>query len=176
MLFVTQGVGILMLTMQGSMSGFIELLKRVDFQKPLPFRPAGTVFWEVASKCLPNILMATLASLTVVVLRPVLWDYALASAIYVLGSSLLVSATVFLVTIAFPDAGDASQRGFRGILIMLGILVLGSPGAGLLLALLLLVHLDPIAASIPVLIVNFGCTMLVSLFAGRLYDGYNPGE
>lgn len=57
-IFFIQALGVLMLTMNSAAAGYIELLKRVDFQKPLPFRPAGTVLWEVAAKCVPNILVA----------------------------------------------------------------------------------------------------------------------
>jgi len=175
-MFFMQGIGVLMLTMNSAISGYIELLKRVDFQKPLPFRPAGTVFWEVASKCIPNVLIAGFASLVVIALRPILWQYSIASELFVIGLSLVVSATVFLVTIAFPDAGDASQRGFRGILILLGTLVCGLPGFGTLALLLSVFHLSPIVSIVPTTIVNIGVALGVSFFAGGLYDSYNPSE
>jgi len=176
MIIVMQGVGVLMITLNSAISGFTELLKRVEFQKPLPFRPAGTVFWEVASKCIPNLLFSGISLIAILVLKSVLWDYAIASFIFVLGLSLLVSSTVFLVTIAFPDAGDASQRGFRGILIMLGMVILGLPGVGLFAALLILFNLNPILAAIPSGGVCIAVTMVVCYVSGSMYDSYNPSE
>lgn len=175
-LFAMQGVAVLMLTMNTAVSGFIELLKRVDFQKPLPFRPAGTVFWEVLSKCVPTIVMSTVASIAVTCLKPVLWGAAFGSVFYAASLSLLISATVFLVTIAFSDAGDSSQRGFRGILMLLGIVICGLPGGALLTALIVLLHLHPLLAAIPASAVNFGVALLVSFLAGGLYESYNPND
>ena len=176
MVILMQLLGVVMLTMNSAVSGFMELLKRVDFQKPLPFRPAGTVFWEVASKCLPNILFTLISAAILLIVRPMLWSFVLASIWMVLGMSLLVSATVFLVTIGFPDAGDASQRGFRGILTLLGMVIFGLPGAATFSALHYLLHLDPMLASLPACGVCIGITMVVSYFAGLLYESYNPSE
>lgn len=175
-MFFTQAIGVLMLTMNSAISGYIELLKRVDFQKPLPFRPEGTVIWEVASKCIPNLFVAVLASLLVIVLRPMLWNFAIASVVLVLGLSLVVSATVFFVTIAFPDAGDASQRGFRGILILFGTFLCALPGWGILYLLMGIFHLDPLWSVLPATAINLGATLAVCFFAGALYDAYNPSE
>jgi hypothetical protein len=171
-----QGVAVLMLTMNTAVSGFIELIKRVDFQKPLPFQPAGTVFWEVLSKCVPTIAMSIAAAIAVMILKPVLWGAAIGSVFYASSLSLLISAIVFLVTIAFSDSGDASQRGFRGILMLLGIVVCGVPGGALLTALILLLHWNSLAAAIPASLINFGVALLVSFLAGGLYDSYNPND
>ncbi len=176
MIIVMQAMSVLMLTMNSAISGFTELLKRVDFQKPLPFRPSSTVFWEIASKCIPNIFFSLIALPIIVLIRPTLWGFALGSTIFAIGLSLLVSGTVFLVTIAFPDAGDASQRGFRGILIMLGMVILASPGASVFAVLLALTKVNPAIAALPAFALCVGVTLVVSLVAGRLYDSYNPSE
>ena len=176
LLFVMQSVSALMLTMNSAVSGFIELLRRVDFQKPLPFRPAGTVFWEVSSKCVPNMFVGALATIVVIALRPMLWASALGSELFVMGLSLVLSATVFLVTIAFSDAGDASQRGFRGILILVGIIILAFPGVALLATLIGYGHLNPLLAALPATAVNLAVAVLVSFAAGGLYNAYNPNE
>ena len=175
-LLAMQAIAVLMLTMNTAVSGFIELLKRVDFQKPLPFRPAGTVFWEVLSKCIPTVFMSLVASVVVIALRPVLWDAAIGSAVYGASLSLLVSALVFLVTIAFSDAGDASQRGFRGILILIGVVICSLPGAAILWGLTLLLHVNSLVAAIPATAINVGVALLVSFLAGGLYDAYNPND
>jgi len=176
LIILMQSVSVLMLTMNSAISGFTELLKRVDFQKPLPFRPAGTVFWEVASKCIPNVLFAAISFVAVLVLKQSEWSYALASFIFVLGFSLLVSSTVFLVKIAFPDAGDASQRGFRGILILLALVILGLPGVAVMGVLLGVFQINPILASLPATAICIGISILVCFFSGGLYDSYNPSE
>jgi len=175
-IFGMQGISVLMLTMNNAVSGFIELLKRVDFQKPLPFRPAGTVFWEVLSKCVPNIFHGAVAALVIIALKPFLWSAAIGSELFVCGLSLVVSATVFLVTIAFSDAGDVSQRGFRGILILIGMVVCGFPGVGVLFLLLGLVKINPLLAAIPATAVNVAVALVLCHIAGGLYDAYNPNE
>ncbi|MDR3688850.1 MAG: putative ABC exporter domain-containing protein [Fimbriimonas sp.] len=171
-----QCVSVLILTMNSAVSGYTELLKRVDFQKPLPFRPSGTVFWEVASKCIPNVLFSGISVVLLLILRPVLWDYAIASFVFVVGLSLLLSATVFLITIAFPDAGDASQRGFRGILVLLAIVIFGSPGVGTFILLTSVLNLNPALSVIPSTLISFGITVAVTFVSGGLYDSYNPSE
>ncbi len=176
LMFFMQGISVLMLTMNTAISGFIELLKRVDFQKPLPFRPAGTVFWEVSAKCFPNIVVGAIASTVVLLFRPALWAYALGSELFVIGLSLVVSATIFTVTVAFSDAGDSSQRGFRGLLIILGIVIACFPGSALVGSLMVFLRVNPLLASIPATILNIGIAILISWFAGGLYDSFNPND
>jgi hypothetical protein len=175
-LFVMQGISVLMVTMNTAIIGYIELLKRVDFQKPLPFRPAGTVFWEVSAKCFPNIVVGALASVIVIVLHPTMWSAAIGSWVFLIGLSLAVSATVFTVTVAFSDAGDASQRGFRGILILFGIVIVSLPGAAIVASLILFLKVSPLLAALPATLINIGIAVLISWFAGGLYDSFNPGE
>jgi len=176
LLMIMQGAGVLMLTLNSATSGFIELLKRVDFQKPLPFRPAGTVFWEVASKCIPNYLFAAISVVTILIVNPALWAYAIASAFFVFSGSLLVSAIVFLTTIAFPDAGDASQRSFRGILVILGTVILASPGVGIYFLIANVWEISPLIAVLPASVLTLVLTIAVCGFSGSLYDSYNPSE
>jgi len=176
LLIAMQGFGAMMLTMNSAISGFIELLKRVDFQKPLPFRPSSTVFWEVASKAIPTLIFGTLSAIVVAIWRPDLASFAIASIIFLPGAGMLVSATVFLVTIAFPDAGDATQRGFRGILILIGLVLLSIPGLAAFAFLQSGLRIEPIWAIIPTLIINVAFTFGLCFFSGRLYDAYNPSE
>ena len=48
--FMMQAVSLFMMTLAISQTGFVEVLKRVDLQKPLPFSPPVIVFFEIVSK------------------------------------------------------------------------------------------------------------------------------
>lgn len=175
LLLMMEGSTLMMLTMGLAQTGFIELLKRVDLQKPMPFTPATIVFFEVASKALIGAVIGTLGALLAVILDPSLWQFALTAVLSLPFASLLLSASMCLLTILFPDIDDASQRQFRGLLSLLLIAILGLFPAAAFGAVTFLggpVVLAGVAASLVCLLLSLGLTYL----AGTLYATYNPSE
>lgn len=164
-----------MVTMTFASTGFIETLRRVDLQKPLPFSPATTVFMEVVSKSMLGILASWISAVVVFVVRPELWQFALGAMLATPAVSVVISSATFLLTLMFPDVDDPSQRGLRGLLQFVAIIVLLFPGVALAIGGFLL-HLPPLLVAVPVAAANLGIAVIVSALAGTLYAGYNPSE
>jgi len=170
-----QGISVLTISLNTATGGFIELLRRVDLQKPLPFTGSVTVFWEVAAKAVPPTLIGIGSAIGAVVIEPRIWSAALASAIITPFFALVLIAVVLVVTILFPDVDDPSQRGFRGFMTLLACAIAGLPG-GAILGLMVAYGLSPLLAAAVVIPVNLGIALGASSVAGGLYAGFNPSE
>ncbi|MFY9233538.1 MAG: putative ABC exporter domain-containing protein [Fimbriimonadaceae bacterium] len=175
-IFITmQVVTNFMVTISFASMGFLELLRRVDLQKPLPFSPGTTVFMEVLSKSMLGIFASWLSAAVVAILRPEIWQYALAAIVAAPTLSVIISAATFLLTLMFPDIDDPSQRGLRGLLQMIAIIVLMVPGFALAAGGVAL-GLPPLVIAIPVAAINVAIAFVVSAFAGNFYASYNPSD
>jgi len=175
LLLIMQGTTVFMVTMALAQTGFMEVLRRVDLQKPLPFPPWVTVSAEIVSKSILGIFVCWLGALVAVALRPMLWPHALASGLAIPGFSVMLSACVFLITMLFPDMDDASQRNLRGLMIMLSIAIAGLfpmlAFAGVV-ALGTPPYVGGFVAGTLSLAIAFGLNVL----SGRLYESFNPSE
>lgn len=164
-----------MVTITFASTGFIETLRRVDLQKPLPFSPGTTVFMEVLSKSMLGVFASWIGALVVLVLRPEMWQFALGAMLATPAVSVVISSATFLLTLMFPDVDDPSQRGLRGLLQFVAIIVLLFPGVALAIGGFVL-QVPPVLIAVPVAAVNVGVAVIVSGFAGNLYAVYNPSE
>lgn len=170
-----QGFAIFMMVVSLSQSGFIELLRRVDLQKPLPFTSASIVSAEVAAKIIPAVLVSWLGALIALILRPVIWSEALGSIVLAPFVALVMASVVFLVTILFPDVDDPTQRGFRGLVTFFGLAMLLLPVI-LAMAGLMFVKVPAVLAAFVSAAFALGVSAGVSMIAGRFYESYNPSE
>jgi len=170
-----QAFGVFVCSSALSQAGFIEMLRRVDVQKPLPFSFSTTVLFEVLAKSLPGTLTAWLGAVVVTVMQPVLWQYAVASIIAMPFIAVLVCSMTCLVTIVFPDFDDPSQRSFRGLINLVGITMSCGPGV-LLFAGGVALGFSPILAALAVCILNAGVATIVTSLAGNQYAQFNPSE
>ncbi len=171
-----QGFMVYILCMANSQGGFIEFLRRVDVQKPLPFTPAATVFWEVVAKAVAPSVLGLLAAVVGVAMNARTWPYAIAGVVLTPAFAILLSAVVLLVIVLFPDIDDPTQRMFRGLMLMLGIAICLLPGAAILLLGTFALHLSPILVAPVAVAVNLGIALGLSSVAGNLYASYNPSE
>lgn len=176
MLLLMQAIGVMSITLPLAQVGFIEVLRRVDLLKPLPFKSITMSIWEVAGRSILSVLTSVIGAAGAVALTPGVWKAALAAVILSPGVSFLLSATVFLMTVTFPDFDDQTQRQFRGIVTMLAIALFG-----LIPALVFLVpwlgfkwpaYIPAVAASALAL----GMGVIVCAMAGKSYESYNPSE
>jgi hypothetical protein len=164
--------------MSGAMgqSGFLEMLRRGDLQKPLPFTPARVVAYEVMGKVAYPLVTLILLMVAAVVARPATWPLAVAG--LVSGPAFIagLNAVFGMLTIMFPDVNDPTQRGFRGLVTSLGmVLFLGTVvgvgvGAALLAGKSIVVGL--LASAVPALLFGWLCSHI----AGRLYSDFNPSD
>lgn len=170
-----QSMSLFMITLAIAQTGFIEVLRRVDLQKPLPFSPAKVVAAEVFAKSALGIAVAVFSSLVSGFVNPSLWPYVLASLIYSPALALMLSATVFLVTIMFPDFDDPTQRQFRGIMMLLALAILGLPATGAFLGLWAL-GLPVWIAAVAGAAICLAMTALATFISAKFYEGFNPSE
>lgn len=176
MLLFMQGMSILMVTISIANVGFLELLRRIDLQKPLPFTPATIVTFEVLSKSLLGIVVSIVGSLVAAAIRPDLLPMSAASIIFSPALSVLLSSCVFLVIILFPDVDDQAQRQFRGIMMMLSIAVTGFPPVAVFLLLALGLSVPSWLAAFVGASICVGIAFVLILISGRLYANFNPSE
>lgn len=179
MFLAMQTFSVFLASMVVGQSGFIELLRRVDLEKPLPFTPGMIAFSEVAAKAMPATLSVVLAAAVSLVVRPAIWPYCAASLVGLPLLAVLFCSVVFLVTILFPDVDDPTQRGFRGLMIMLGLAIALLPVllfSGGLLFLLRSMLVGPIVAAAVGGLTALGISALVCAIAGSLYANFNPSE
>lgn len=170
-----QAMTIFMITMSFTQVGFIEVLRRVDLQKPMPFSSQRIVFMEVVAKAVPGALTCILGSVIALILKPALWAFAVGGAIASSMFSLLLSAVGFAVVMLFPDLDDPSQRQFRGLMMLLGSVIAAVFPAGIIVG-LIAGFKSPVIASLAGGAVAFGIAWAVSIVGGSLYASFNPSE
>jgi len=166
-------------SMSMSQSGFIELLRRVDLEKPLPFSPTVISFSEVAAKSIPSILSLWVAAAVCVIVQPALWPFCLASLVGLPFLAVLCCSIVFLVTLIFPDLDDPTLRGFRGLMILLGMGIAFVPVVAVAAGIMFFgrtMTLAPLLAAIVGAALAIGISVVVCFIAGNLYAQFNPSE
>lgn len=172
---VMQGIALLVMGMGFAQMGSVEVLKRVDLQKPLPFPASTTVFVEIAAKALPSAIGIWLGGAVALVLRPSLWPVLAGTAVMAAPAAILIAAMVLLMTVLFPDVEDPTQRSFRNLMTLLGIAVTGIWSVGIFGGLWAL-GLSPALSAVPAAALNLGLSVAAAIVAGRLYSSYNPSE
>jgi hypothetical protein len=158
-----------------SQTGFTELLRRVDLQKPLPFGSQGIVASEVLAKSLPAIVIPILCSLVGLAFWPGAWREVLSGAIFFPSVAAVVCALVCVIVLLFPEIEDVSQRGFRGLMMMFGLLITGAPGA-LVFAGVTAFSKSTIWGAMPGALVNLAVAFGLTAIGGALYASFNPSE
>lgn len=175
LLVIMQGTTVFMVTMALAQTGFMEVLRRVDLQKPLPFPSWVTVTAEIVSKSILGIVVCALGAAVAVILRPMLWPHALASLLAMPGFSVMLSACVFLITMLFPDMDDASQRNLRGLMIMLSIAIAGLFPM-LAFAGVTALGTPPYVGGLVAGTLSLGIAFGLNVLSGRLYESFNPAD
>jgi hypothetical protein len=172
---IFQGLGTFVSASALSQAGFIEMLRRVDVLKPLPFSFSTSIMFEVASKALPAILNSWLCMILALIIKPSLWQEALASAVAVPMVALLICGTTCLMTILFPDFEDHTQRGFRGLMNFVGIALVCLPTA-VVFGTLLAFQVSPIISALISTALNIGIAAIIFPLTGNQYAQFNPSE
>lgn len=170
-----QALGVFMSSSALSQAGFIEMLRRVDVQKPLPFSFSTTILFEVLAKSIPAAVVAWICSLVALVARPELWQSAIAGIIVMPFLATLICLVTCLTTLLFPDFEDPSQRGFRGVMNFVGVVAACSPGA-LVFVGMVAVGVSPILAAVVTAGLKTGVAALVASITGSQYAQFNPSE
>lgn len=172
------GFSAMMLSILAMGSGnmnFIETLRKVDTTKPLPFAPQKVVAYEVLSKSLMPMAFSVVPFLIGFAIRPSAWGFHLTGLLLACPLVFMVSSVMFLVAILFPDFEDPTQRGFRGMVMLLATVCAIVP-VFLFPAGAILLGQSPLVG-VPFSIVAAAIVSgLALLWSGRLYSDYNPSE
>ncbi len=175
-LYLGMGGFMLMIMSLGvAQTGFLETLKRVDLIKPLAFKPVVFVFSEVIGKSLVMCLASTLPYIVGFFIKPAMWDIHLAGIIAGPSLVIMIAALGFLISVLFPDFEDPTQRGFRGLIMMLAMAIAVLPTVGLLASAFVMNWYKSLLALICVP-VNIGIALLVGSIAANFYADFNPTE
>ena len=173
---VCQSMGVFMFIMASAATGYVELLRRIDLLKPLPFAPARLMAVEVFAKTFIPITISLACTSLALIGCPLLWRFALAHAMYGPSLAIMLSSSVLVVTLLFPDIEDPTQRGFRGLMQLLGIAVAAAPGISAFVGLTIVTNGDPLPGAVVGSLLNVGVAVGLTAAAGYLYLGFNPTE
>ncbi|MFN3682431.1 MAG: putative ABC exporter domain-containing protein [Fimbriimonadaceae bacterium] len=169
------GLGLLNVSMTAAMTGVLEMLRRVDLVKAMPFAPWRVVTFEVMAQSLYGIAVVWLPCLALFALKPAWWSVLAGACLLAVGLSFLVCSAVAAVSLLFPDEDDATQTQFRRLMMLLGIVIACAPPIGGFLGLGAL-GVPWWLAAVPALALAAGIGLAVVLFAAGLYAGFNPSE
>ena len=156
-------------------AGFIESLRRIDLLKPIPFASQTIVFFEVVCKAAGTWLAVAVGMLTAIVLKPALWQYAVGGLILFPSLTLALSAVSLLLVLLLPDFEDPTQRGFRGLATMLGMLAVSGPPVALFAG-LIWIKVPVVLAALPTALIMIGLAWVATTMAGRVYEDFNPAD
>ncbi len=157
----------------GSYYGMTEMLRRVEWQKPMPF-----VSWQVVIvEALPTVVFFALGQV-LTILFATLWLPSMA-AFWVVGSLMVTSWLVVLQMVMFtvalinPDPSDYTQRLLTSF-IMVPLLCFGG-GPGVLVSVLGLVYRwNWLLLGLGVLTVHLFLAMVLIAINATLYERFNP--
>ncbi len=154
---------------------FTETLRKVDTTKPLPFSPQKVVSYEVLAKSLVPAAFSLVPFLIGFAIRPRYWDFHLTGLLMGPAIIAVVMSVMFLVAVLFPDFEDPTQRGFRGMIMLLGAACALLP-MFLFVAGALALKISPLFGVPLSLAAGAAVAALALLWSGRLYADYNPSE
>jgi hypothetical protein len=102
------------------------------------------------------------------------WMWAITGIVVLPSFAIVISASVFLVTLLFPDIDDPAQRGIRGIISLLGMVMALAPGI-LVLVLCAFLNWLPVGSILPAAI-NLAISFGICMIGGQMYANFNPTD
>lgn len=115
----------------GSYYSMTDMLRRVEWQKPLPFSPRAVVVVE----SLPTVIFFTLAQLLTVLLASALfphdWRFWLSGSLVAISWCVVLQMAMLWIALVNPDPTDYTQRLLTGVLIVPALFLSGAPGLGI---------------------------------------------
>ncbi len=175
LIFILIQTMVLLVLSIGTYYSMVDLLRRVDFQKPLPLSPRAVVLVE----SLPTVLLFGLVEVVVVLVATVLypydWLYWLFGGWGLVSWLLVLQLAVMVLALANPDPSDYTQRLLVGFLTVPVLGLVSLPG-GLIWLLGTVFGAPVVFVGVMVLTVNALLTAVLTAVAGRMYEGFSPVE
>ncbi|GIV11254.1 MAG: hypothetical protein KatS3mg020_0745 [Fimbriimonadales bacterium] len=114
----------------GAYYGMTDMLRRVEWQKPLPFSPRSVVIVE----SLPTVVLFSLSQLFTVVaasaLFPQDWLFWLGGSLVAVSWAIVLQMAMLWIALVNPDPTDYTQRLLTGVLMVPALFFSGAPGLG----------------------------------------------
>ncbi|MCS6922746.1 MAG: putative ABC exporter domain-containing protein [Fimbriimonadales bacterium] len=148
----------------GAYYGMADMLRRVEWQKPLPFSPRAVVIVE----SLPTVVVFALAQVLTVALCSLLfpydWLFWLGGSLVAISWCIVLQMAMLWIALVNPDPTDYTQRLLTGVLMVPALFLSGAPGLSIwILGVALDWHL----------LLAAGLAFAANLFVGMVLTGIN---
>jgi hypothetical protein len=157
----------------GAFYGFTDMLRRVEWQKPLPFSPRAVMVVESLPSVVFFAASQLLAALVISLWFPNGWLFWLGSSVVAISWAIVLMMAMLAIALINPDPTDYTQRLLSGVLMVPALLLTGAPGAaiwllgvGLQWNLWLMVGLSCLT--------NLFAALALTAFNGALYEKFSP--
>jgi hypothetical protein len=157
----------------GAFYGFTDMLRRVEWQKPLPFSPRAVMVVESLPSVVFFAASQLLAALVISLWFPNDWLFWLGSSVVAISWAIVLMMAMLAIALINPDPTDYTQRLLSGVLMVPALLFSGAPGAaiwllgvGLQWNLWLMVGLSCLT--------NLFAALALTAFNGALYEKFSP--
>jgi hypothetical protein len=157
----------------GAFYGFTDMLRRVEWQKPLPFSPRAVMVVESLPSVVFFAASQLLAALVISLWFPSDWLFWLGSSVVATSWAIVLMMAMLSIALINPDPTDYTQRLLSGVLMVPALLFSGAPGAaiwllgvGLQWNLWLMVGLACLT--------NLFAAFALTAFNGALYEKFSP--
>lgn len=157
----------------GAFYGFTDMLRRVEWQKPLPFSPRAVMVVESLPSVVFFAASQLLAALVISLWFPSAWLFWLGSSVAATSWAIVLMMAMLAIALINPDPTDYTQRLLSGVLMVPALLFSGAPGAAIWLLgvwlqwnLWLMVGLSCLT--------NLFAALALTAFNGALYEKFSP--
>jgi hypothetical protein len=157
----------------GAFYGLTDMLRRVEWQKPLPFSPRAVMVVESLPSVVFFAASQLLAALVISLWFPNDWLFWLGSSVVAISWAIVLMMAMLAIALINPDPTDYTQRLLSGVLMVPALLFSGAPGAaiwllgvGLQWNLWLMVGLSCLT--------NLFAALALTAFNGALYEKFSP--
>ncbi|MEN3000262.1 MAG: putative ABC exporter domain-containing protein [Armatimonadota bacterium] len=157
----------------GSYYGIVDLLRRVDFQKPFPFSSREVVLVESLPTAILFLIVQALVALVATFFFPQAWGFWLGIGLVVASFAPVLQMAIWMMALLNPDPNDYTQRLVLGLLMFPVIVLVGLPG-GLLLVIGLVLKLSPLLIALLVMAANLSVGAILVAINARLYEQFSP--
>ena len=157
----------------GSYYGIVDLLRRVELQKPLPFSSRAVVLVESLPTALLVLIMQMVVALAAILLYPQAWGFWLGMGLVVASFAPVLQMAMWMLALLNPDPNDYTQRLVLGLLMFPVLVLAGLPG-GLILLLGLILKLPLALIALLTVLANLSVGAMFVAINSRLYEQFSP--
>lgn len=171
---VAQAMGVFFIAF-GAYYSMTDMLRRVEWQKPLPFSPRAVV----AVESLPTVIFFALAQLVTVLFTSALfpqdWRFWLSASLVAISWCVVLQMAMLWIALVNPDPTDYTQRLLTGFLMVPALFLSGAPGLGVwILGIALKWNL--LLASGLAFAANLFVGLILTAVNSTLYEKFSPVE